>query len=111
MKRLFVETEGFRADWKDLGQTDESLRSLQNHIAEQPSSGPMIQGVGGARKIRWSREGKSRGKSAGIRVIYLDDPRIETTYLLAVFGKEEQDNLSDSEKKVLKVFIKALLKE
>ncbi len=108
MKRDFVETKGFSGDWKALGQTDDEMRALQNYLAEYPSSGPMIEGAGGARKLRWGKEGQNSGKSSGVRVIYWDDPKDGTLYLLAVFGKNEKTNLSEAEKKAMKAFIKNL---
>ena len=108
MKREFVETKAFSDDWKALGQSDEDLRALQSFLAEHPDGGPMIEGTGGARKIRWGRSGRPAGKSGGVRVLYLDDAQDEKIYLVVVFGKDEKDNLSADEKKAIKAFIKSL---
>jgi mRNA-degrading endonuclease RelE of RelBE toxin-antitoxin system len=57
----------------------------------------MIQGSGGARKVRIPKEGK--GKRGGYRVVtyYLDD---ETpVYLLTVISKGQRSNLTESQKK------------
>jgi mRNA-degrading endonuclease RelE of RelBE toxin-antitoxin system len=57
----------------------------------------MIQGSGGARKVRIPKEGK--GKRGGYRVVtyYLDD---ETpVYLLTVISKGQSSNLTESQKK------------
>jgi len=107
VQREFVETKGFSSDWKTLGQTDEELRGLQTYLAEYPASGPMIEGTGGARKIRWGRGGKQSGKSGGVRILYLDDAADGKIFLVAVFGKDEKDNLSAEEKKAIKIFIKS----
>jgi hypothetical protein len=109
VERTFVELSQFQIDWKTLGQTDEELRILQNYLAKQPEAGWLIQGTGGLRKVRWGREGKQSGKRGGVRVIYLDVPAHGRMYLLAVFGKDEKDDLSEGEKRQLKFLSKRLL--
>jgi hypothetical protein len=42
---------------------------MEASIAADPESHPVVVGTGGVRKARWSRQGK--GKSGGVRVIYL----------------------------------------
>jgi len=109
MEREFVELTQFQANWKALGQNDEESRALQNYLAKQPEAGPVIQGTGGLRKVRWSREGKQSGKRGGVRVIYLDVPTRGRMFLLMVFGKDEKVNLSEGEKQQLKILAKKLL--
>ena len=77
------------------------------YLSEHPSSGELIQGTGGIRKIRWARGGK--GKSGGIRVIYYFHSGIMPLYLLAVFGKNEKANISDEEKSLLSKTVKELV--
>jgi hypothetical protein len=91
-----------------LGQTDDQLRLLQNYLAQFPDAGPTIEGAGGARKIRWAREGRTGGKSGGLRVIYWDDSGSGILFLLVVFAKKEKSDLTPAEKKILKDFIGTL---
>ena len=49
--------------------TDDEYKELQNFLVTQPKSGDIIKGSGGLRKMRWKVKG--RGKSGGIRTIYL----------------------------------------
>ncbi|OYY74721.1 MAG: hypothetical protein B7Y40_03880 [Gammaproteobacteria bacterium 28-57-27] len=66
-----------------------------------------MQGTGGVRKLRWGRAG--RGKSGGVRVIYYyHDVRIPL-FLLTVFGKNEQANLSQAERNVLSNLVDRLV--
>jgi hypothetical protein len=106
MKRVFIETNEFRSRWIELGLTEDDLRELQDVLLEHPDIGPMMKETGGVRKVRWAREGK--GKSGGVRTIYVDYPDSSTLYLITAFGKNEKDNLSKDEKKVIKAFVKAL---
>ena len=109
MKRLFIQTNEFQACWKELGMTEDDLRQFQEHLLECPEAGPVIQGTGGVRKVRWARQGK--GKSGGLRIIYIDIRNRETIWLITAFGKNEQDSLSSAEKKHIKEFVKCLYGE
>jgi hypothetical protein len=62
---------------------DEERRGLIDHIAANPQSGALMEGTGGARKLRWAVSG--RGKSGGPRM---------PVFVLAAFGKNEKANLS-----------------
>ena len=74
--------------------------ALINFVAENPTAGDMMQGTGGARKLRWGARGK--GKSGGARVItYYAGPDIPV-FLMAIFGKDERANLSKAERNELR---------
>jgi mRNA-degrading endonuclease RelE of RelBE toxin-antitoxin system len=74
-----------------LLQEDEQ-NAIIKYLAEYPSSGYLIQGTGGIRKLRWSRSGK--GKSGGVRVIYYYYNEGFPLYLMTVYSKSEKDNLT-----------------
>jgi hypothetical protein len=88
-------TEWFDSSWKDLSFDDDELRSLQEELLREPMIGAVMQGTGGFRKMRFGVAG--RGKSGGIRVIYLDLPSYETLYLMLAYPKNEKDNLTPAE--------------
>lgn len=75
-------------------------------LLKDPESGPVIEGTGGIRKVRFPLE--NRGKSGSVRVCYTDFAEYEVTYLITAFAKKEQENLSDDEKKVLRKLVKSL---
>ena len=100
MKREFVMTEWFDASWKEQSLSDESLRSLQEELIRDPACGEVMRGTGGFRKMRFAMPG--RGKSGGLRVVYLDMPSFETLYLVLAYPKSEKDNLTDAERNELK---------
>ena len=62
--------------------------------------GKVIRGTGRMRKMRFAFKG--RGKSGSTRVCYVDFEIKETIFLLAVFAKNELENLSQSERNILK---------
>ena len=86
---------------------DREKEDLIDYLAENPTSGNLIQGTGGIRKLRWSIG--SKGKSSGIRVIYYFHSGIMPLYLLAVFGKKEKSNISSEEKNLLSKIAKKLV--
>lgn len=109
MTREFILLPEFEKRWKQLRLKDEHLRALQEFLCLQPEYGDMIEGTGGLRKVRWSLP--SSGKSGGIRVLYLDLAAYEKTYLITVFKKSQQVNLSAGEKKMVKQVVNAIKNE
>jgi hypothetical protein len=59
-------------------------------------------GCGGLRKIRLANPRRGKGKRGGARVIYLHVPEVNWIYLLDIYGKDEKEDLSAAEKKILK---------
>lgn len=109
MIRKFVYTEPFRKCWKAMGLQDSDLSILENALLENPQLGDVIEGTGGARKMRIQLEG--RGKSGGGRVIYLDVFEKEHLYLLFAYPKNVQENLTPDQKKAIQKMIEAIKKE
>lgn len=82
--------------------SDEEYRGLQNVLLERPDAGAIIQRSGGVRKIRWAAGGK--GKSGGVRIIYYWVKADEQIFLLTLYGKGEQEDLSAAElKRIIKL--------
>lgn len=104
----FIETRIFSKRIVSL-LDDDSLAGFQKELVCDPEKGPVIEGTGGLRKIRWKLPGK--GKSGGIRVIYLHLKLKGRIYLVFVFAKDERDNLTASQKKDLKKMVEAIKKE
>ena len=100
VKREFIQTNVFTREWEELGFTDTDLRRLENELLQNPKVGKVIRGTGRMRKMRFAFKG--RGKSGSTRVCYVDFEIKETIFLLAVFAKNELENLSQSERNILK---------
>lgn len=109
MIRTFIEVPLFSKRWKEIGLGEEELRALQIMLLKDPESGPVMEGTGGIRKVRFPL--KNRGKSGSVRVCYTDFTEYEVTYLITAFEKKDQENLSDNEKNVLRKLVKALKEE
>ncbi|MDX7992979.1 type II toxin-antitoxin system RelE/ParE family toxin, partial [Xenorhabdus littoralis] len=95
----FIETLIFTEDCKDL-LSDDEYREFQQYLADNPAAGDVIQHTGGLRKTRWSSGGK--GKRGGVRVIYYHKVDASHIRLLLIYKKGIKDDLSESEKKVLR---------
>ena len=91
-----------------MGLTDDDLSILEDFIMDNPGAGDMIQGSGGAIKLRFALPHK--GKSGGIRIIYIDLIKIKHVHLLTCYPKSKQDNLTDNEKAAIKEVIKRIIK-
>ncbi len=107
--RTFIEVPIFSKRWAEIGLGEEELLKLQVFLLKDPQAGPVMEGTGGIRKVRFPLE--KRGKSHSVRVCYTDFEEYEVIYLITAFTKKEQDNLTDEEKKVLKKLVKSLKEE
>lgn len=101
-----AEIEPFQRKVEKLLTSDER-QELISYLSEHPSSGDLIQGTGGIRKLRWARG--SKGKSGGVRIVYYFHSEIMPLYLLAAFGKNEKANISAEEKHLLSKLVKELV--
>ncbi|WP_210420571.1 hypothetical protein [Aquisphaera giovannonii] len=54
------------------------------------------------RKVRVGDTRRGKGKRGGIRVIYPHVPEANVVYLMDIYGKDEQQDLSAVEKRFLK---------
>lgn len=106
MKRSFIELPIFRSRWEALGLNEDDLLRLQIELLADPKVGDVMQGTGGVRKMRFAFE--HRGKSGGVRVIYVDFEVYEKIYLLTAYTKNEKENLTKKERNEIKQLIEVL---
>ncbi len=92
-----------------MGLSDDDLPVLEDILLENPQKGDVIEGTGGARKLRVSLN-DNRGKSGGGRVIYIDIFEKERIYLLFAYPKNVQENLTAEQKKAIKKLINEIKK-
>ena len=108
MKALFVELSAFakyRSDY--LG--DEEFGALQNFLLKRPEAGDVFEGTGGLRKIRNGDPKRGKGKRGGLRVIYYWWDGGQQFWLFTLYDKDEMENLSATQKSLLKGMLKAEL--
>jgi len=104
---LFIETPIFTKLASDLLPDDE-YRIVQQALVLRPEVGKIIPGSGGLRKIRWSIRG--RGKRAGLRILYYWDIPSDIIYMLLIYKKTKQDDLTQNQIKLLRDLIKEWMK-
>lgn len=87
--------------------TEAERQDVLSYLAAHPKAGDLIEGTGGIRKFRWGRGG--RGKSGGVRLIYYYHSELMPLYLITLFAKNEQDNLSKAERNALAKLVDMLV--
>ena len=80
--------------------SDDERAEFVDFIARNPEAGAVIQDTGGVRKVRWTRAGS--GKRGRARVIYFFHHAGAPIYLLMVYAKARQENLTAEEKKIVR---------
>jgi mRNA-degrading endonuclease RelE of RelBE toxin-antitoxin system len=103
-----VETHEFLADVNDVLSEGER-EALVLYLARHPGAGDLMPETGGLRKLRWTAKGK--GKRGGSRVIYYFHNADVPLFLLAIFAKNVQSDLTPRQRKALAVQLAALKSE
>jgi mRNA-degrading endonuclease RelE of RelBE toxin-antitoxin system len=94
----FIETPVFSRVVVELLDDDE-FHLLQLDLLRRPHLGAVIPHSRGLRKARWTLPG--RGKRGGLRVVYFWDHASETIYLLYLYPKNKQEDLSPNQLRML----------
>lgn len=89
---------------KRAGLDENDLADLIKALLDHPDQGAVIPGAGGARKVRVKLPG--RGKRSGARVIYAVVLRAKALALLDVYAKNDQENLTPAERKIVAALIR-----
>ena len=95
-----IETPAFLASADDEGISATERAEIVSFMAANPSAGDLIVGSGGARKVRFA--GRGKGKSGGYRVITFFADKDIPVFLLDVYSKDSQANLSKAERNELR---------
>lgn len=104
--------------WQHLGLTDIDKSNLATYLTEYYQNAPinsrtngfpgvLIQGTGGAIKLRFEQESSARGKSGSYCIIYFTLVQ-KTVYFLTVYAKKDQANLTDTQKQKIQKVIQHL---
>jgi len=95
----------FRARARRLLSDDERAE-FADYIGANPESGKVIPGLKGVRKVRWGRG--NHGKRGGVRIIYLYVVVKSTVYLLTIYAKAHQADLTAAQRKAILGAVAAL---
>ncbi|MGA1825413.1 MAG: type II toxin-antitoxin system RelE/ParE family toxin [bacterium] len=103
---IFIETPIFTKRLREL-LSDDDFRKLQLALVLRPEAGKVIPESFGLRKLRWNILGS--GKRGGLRLIcYWDTPN-ETIYMLLMYKKSKQEDITPDQLKILRNLVKEWL--
>lgn len=97
----FVCIEPFQRLWIKHGLTEDDMIGLENQILAAPRKGDEVPGSGGFRKLRWRREGSTKGKSGSYRVLYLYVQAYATVFLVLLYGENDKANITQADTNAL----------
>ena len=105
MKAIFIELPPFERHRQSY-LNDEGFREFQRVLMTNPEAGDVIENTGGLRKIRHADEKRGKGKRGGLRIIYFWWPSGNQYWLFTVYNKDEMDDLTAAQRKILKELLK-----
>jgi hypothetical protein len=100
----FIEAPAFTRSVADY-LSDDRLRRLQVELAMNPEGGDLMPGTGGFRKMRWADVRRCKGRRGGLRIIYYHFATDRQIWLMSIYDKNEADDLTPQQKKMLKAAI------
>ena len=106
----FVETKVFTRQLEALASI-ETLYAIQADLLADPERWPVIPETKGARKGRVADPRSSHGKRGSFRYVYLYLKHRGRIYLLLMFGKSEQANLSPGQIRQVAELVDAIKQE
>lgn len=104
-----IETQAFLRDAQHVGMPEIEREAVVVAISRNPTAGDLMQGTGGARKVRFA--GRGKGKSGGYRVVTFYGADDVPVFLLAVISKGERAILSKAEQNALRAELAALVSD
>lgn len=101
---VFIESRVFRRRLLARGKegSAEVLSAIQSDLLGNPERGRVVKGLGGIRKARAADPGRGKGKRGGFRYLYLYFVSDQEIYLLYLFDKDEQEELTPEQRKLLR---------
>lgn len=112
MKREIIRSKKFSKELHSLLAKNkllvEDFDDFEKILLKNPEIGDLIPGTGGIRKIRL--KSSTSGKSSGFRICYYYFIKDEQIFLLLIYAKNVQENLTLEQKKFLKEVINEIKK-
>jgi hypothetical protein len=108
MTAVFVELPAF-ARYRSGYLTDAQFSGLQALLMANPGAGDVIPDSGGLRKLRLADSRRRKGKRGGLRIVYFWWPAGSQFWLFTIYGKDEVEDLTSAQRRILKGLLKAEL--
>ena len=93
---VVVEAPTYQKSAARAGLTEVERTDIVTLVAGDPTAGDLMEGTGGAHKLRIA--GRGKGKSGGYRVITFYAADDVPIFLLDLYGKGEKANLTKAER-------------
>ena len=100
----------FFSKYREDYLNDHEYSKLQELLVNNPTSGDLIQGTGGLRKLRYGDSSRGKGKRGGLRIIYYWWVNAYQIFLFTIYDKNEMTDLSHDQKKKLKELLENEIK-
>jgi hypothetical protein len=99
----FIELVAFTRRLESLAKerADDVLLQIQSDLLANPKRGKVVEGTAGVRKARVANPARGKGKSGGFRYLYFYIEQEGQIFLLMIFSKDEQNDLTGEQKKKL----------
>ena len=104
---VFIETPLFTKRLRQL-LPDDNYSALQQVLLIRPEAGDIMPRSGGIRKLRWRLPGG--GKRGGLRIIYYWDTPQDVIYMLLVYKKNRQEDLTPDQLRIVRRLLEEYLK-
>jgi hypothetical protein len=106
----FIELVPFTRRLQALAKedSDDVLMEIQSDLLANPKRGKVVEGTAGVRKARVANPARGKGKSGGFRYLYFYIEQDGQIYLLMIFSKEEQTDLTGEQRKSLAKAVREL---
>ena len=104
---VYIESRAFTRRLHQLAGASalDVLNAIQADLLNNPERGDLVQGLGGIRKARCSNPTRGKGKRGGYRYLFLYLQQQEHVHLLYLLDKDEQEDLSNDERKALRALV------
>jgi hypothetical protein len=84
---------------------DDVLLALQEDLRRMPERGALVPGLAGIRKARVANPARGKGKRGGFRYLYVYYRKENQIALLYLLDKDEQADLTATERKLLREIV------
>ena len=100
----FIELRAFTRRLIEIGKhrADDILLLIQSDLIDNPERGTRVEGLGGIRKARCADPTRGKGTRGGFRYLYYYIEKDGQIFLMFLFDKNEQEDLTKDQKKSIR---------
>ena len=84
------------------------MRHIQDDLLKNPERGDVAEGLAGIRKARVANPARGKGKRGGYRYMHLYLKHRDHIHLLFLLDKDEQEDLTAEQRKILRLLVTEL---